>query len=60
MTVGEAIKQLKNNNFIELNQVGSHIKFGRNDDRITIVKHKSDKEELNVKTIKELKKLIND
>ncbi len=59
MTVGEAIKQLKKNNFIELNQIGSHIKFGRNNDRITIVKHKSDKEELNIKTVKDLKKLIN-
>ena len=58
MTVGEAIKELKNNGFTELNQVGSHIKFGKEDKRITIVKHKSDKEEMNRKGVKQLKELI--
>lgn len=58
MTVGEAIKLLENNGFRELNQVGSHKKFGKDEKRITIVMHKSPKERLHPRTVKELNTVI--
>jgi predicted RNA binding protein YcfA (HicA-like mRNA interferase family) len=56
MLVREAFKLLKKAGFIELNQVGSHRKFGKDEKRITIVIHRSEKEELhpNIKQVKEL------
>ncbi len=60
ITVGEAIKELINKGFVELNWVGSHRKFGKGDKRITIVYHKSPKEELHPKTKKQLQKLLTD
>lgn len=59
MEVGDAIKQLLKAGFTELNQVGSHKKFGREGKRITLVYHRSPKERLNRKTEKELKNLLN-
>jgi predicted RNA binding protein YcfA (HicA-like mRNA interferase family) len=59
MTTGEGIKLLEKNGFTEVNQVGSHKKFKRNNDTITIVYHRSPKEDLHPKTVKLLKKLIN-
>lgn len=63
MTTGEAIKLLIDNGFKELNQVGSHRKFGKTVGteilRITIVYHKSDKESIHKKAEKQIKNLLN-
>ncbi len=58
MEAGDAIKQLLKAGFVELNQVGSHRKFGKGDKRITIVWHRSPKERLHPKAIKQLKELL--
>ena len=58
MTVKEAIKMLEINGFTRLNQVGSHIKYGKDQKRYTIVLHKSTKETLCPKAIKNLKLIL--
>lgn len=60
MTVKEAIKLLTEKGFVQLNQVGSHKKFGKDNKRITIVFHRSYKEELSRKAKKDLLKLLED
>lgn len=57
MTVGEAIKILLKNDFVFLNQVGSHKKYGRGSERITIVFHKSPKEIVHSRTEKQINTL---
>lgn len=56
-TVGEAFVFLKKKGFERLNQVGSHIKFGRGVERITVVMHRSPKEPLSRKARKDLKQI---
>ena len=58
ITVGEAIKLLQEAGFTELNQVGSHKKFGKGVYRFTIVYHRSPKEELHKPTQKKLNNLL--
>ena len=58
MEAGEAIKKLLKAGFTELSQTGSHKKFGREKERITIVFHKSPKERLHIKTAKQVHKLL--
>ena len=58
MTVGEAVKLLEENGFIFKNQVGSHMKYSRGTERITLVKHRSNKERLHPRAIKQVKTLI--
>lgn len=58
MEVGEAIKTLEKNGFKQLNWKGSHIKYGRETDRITIVCHRSFKERLHPRTVKQVNKFI--
>jgi predicted RNA binding protein YcfA (HicA-like mRNA interferase family) len=58
MTVGEATKKLLKLGYIQLNQVGSHIKFGKDNDRITLLKRKSDKELVNPAIVKKINSLI--
>ncbi len=58
MKVGEAIKLLTKNGFEKVNQVGSHIKFRKEDKVITIVYHSKDSEELSKKSIKQIKEII--
>lgn len=57
-TTGEAMKLLIEAGFIEVNQVGSHKKFKRGSECITIVYHRSPKEILHPKAEKQLKKLL--
>lgn len=51
MNVGEAIKLLEDNNFSKINHVGSHIKYKRGNDTITIVFHCSKKESVHPRTV---------
>lgn len=57
MNIKEAIKILEKNGFYFMNQVGSHMKYGKDEKRITLVKTKSDKEKLHPRGIKLLKEL---
>lgn len=58
ITVGKAIKELESRGFQFLNQVGSHRKYGKGSERVTLVFHSSPKEILHKKTEKELKTLL--
>lgn len=58
LTTGEAIKLFTQAGFTELNQVGSHRKFGKGDFRFTIIYHRSPKEELCRTSEKKLRNLL--
>lgn len=58
MTAGEAIKKLKAEGFELLNHKGSHMKFGKELHRITIVYHSKDSERLCRKAIKNVNLII--
>lgn len=58
MTTGQAIKLLTDAGFTELNQVGSHKKFGKGNHRFTIVYHNSPKEPFNRTAEKKLRNLL--
>jgi len=57
MEVREAIKILESNGFERTNQVGSHIKYSRGSEIITVVMHSSPKERVHDKTEKKIKKI---
>lgn len=58
MTTGEAKKLLKENNFILVNQKGSHQKYSKNNFNYILIYHSTDKETLSLTSIKKLKNII--
>lgn len=59
LTTGEAIKLLTKAGFTEMNQVGSHRKFGKGEHRFTVVYHRSPKETMCRTSEKKLHNLLN-
>jgi len=58
MTVGQAIKLLVKSGFSLENQKGSHKKYRKGEDVITIVYHSKDSEPVHPKTVKSLNQII--
>ena len=59
MIIKEAIKLLENRGFKLLNQVGSHLKYGKDKYRVTLVCHSSAKELIHPRTKKKVEELVN-
>lgn len=57
MNAKEAIKKLNGLGFIKVNQVGSHLKYSRGSESITIVVHSSMKEDIHPKNAKRINNL---
>jgi predicted RNA binding protein YcfA (HicA-like mRNA interferase family) len=58
LTVKQAINLLVDNGYSKLNQRGSHIKFGKEGERFTIIYHSNDKETISSMIEKKLKKQL--
>lgn len=58
MKVGEAIKLLLKADYVFINQVGSHKKYKKGEQSITIPYHAKDSEELTPKIIKRVRQAI--
>lgn len=59
MTIKEAIKLLENKGFKCINQVGSHMKYGKDNYRVTLVCHSSPKGTIHPRTEKNILSLVN-